>query len=63
MRYGWLISGPGSTWVAHGFVLTRNFQEACVYDDPQKTLEELRICYPDCKWTLYTLTAEPVEDE
>jgi len=63
MDFGWIISGPGSTWVDEDFDLVRNPKDAGVFHDPGKALKELQAKYvtgKDFKWKLHKLTAELV---
>ena len=43
MDFGWIISGPGSTWVDEDFRLVRNFKAAGVFDDPAEALKILTL--------------------
>jgi hypothetical protein len=70
MDYGWLISGPGSTWIVHeetafglDLYLTRNFKRASVIMHPQEALKHCVEKWPETEGTfkLWTLTAEIVE--
>lgn len=61
MDYGWLISGPGSTWVDENFTLVRNVKFAGIFDDPAKALQYLKEQHDKgIKWKLHKLTAELV---
>lgn len=60
MDFGWIISGPGSTWVDEDFRLVRNFKAAGVFDDPAEALKILNARHKGIKWKLHKLTAELV---
>jgi len=71
MEYGWLIAGPGTTWViirapinlyTVQLELTRNFREATPVFEPQKALKRCEAEWPGIKFKLWTLKAEAVEE-
>lgn len=63
MDFGWIISGPGSTWVDEEYDLVKSFRAAGVFHDPARALKELQAKYvtgKDFKWKLHQLKSEPV---
>lgn len=61
MDFGWIISGPGTTWVDGNFQLCRNRNHACVFHDPATALDTLRTRYDkETKWKLHKLSSELV---
>lgn len=60
MQFGWIVSGPGSTWIGDG-VISRNFRDAKVFHDPAYAKSQARRAFPTGNLTLYYLEAEPVE--
>lgn len=55
MELGWIIAGPGSTYVREDLGLIRAPHNAHVFRDPHKALEALTVQYPGVKFRLHQL--------
>lgn len=55
MELGWIIAGPGSTYVNADFELLRGPHRAAIFKDPGRAIEALTLRYPGVKFYLHQL--------
>lgn len=60
MQFGWIVAGPGSTWLGDVGIV-RDFRQARVFHDPRKAKTVARQIFPKGNLTLYYLEAQAIQ--